>query len=67
MEGWHSLWETYRACLREQHIDPTVPERLSELLIETAEFEKIYSHDGNVPVGFWPEGYLFYLFHFIHL
>jgi hypothetical protein len=59
MEGWEALWETYRACLHRQHIDITVPERLSELLQETAEFEKIYSHDGNVPVGFWPEGYLF--------
>jgi len=56
MEGWQSLWETYRACLRQQDIDTTVPERLSELLEETAEFDRIYAHDGNIPVGFWPEG-----------
>lgn len=58
MEGWQSLWEAYERCLRQQGIDTTVPERLSELLQETYEFERIYSHDGNVPVGFWPEGHL---------
>lgn len=42
-----------------------VPERLSELLEETAEFDRIYAHDGNIPVGFWPEGSFFYLFRFI--
>lgn len=67
MEGWQSLWETYRACLTKRRIDTGVPERLSELLEETDEFDRIYSHDGNVPVGFWPEGSLFYLFHFILL
>ena len=64
MEGWQSLWEAYGRCLRQQRIDTTVPEHLSELLQATCEFERIYSHDGNVPVGFWPEGHLLLLISF---
>lgn len=54
--GWITLWETYRACLRLQGIDVTVPERLPELLSATGQFEKIVVQDGNIPVGFWPQG-----------
>ncbi|CAA7271653.1 unnamed protein product [Cyclocybe aegerita] len=62
MPGWAALWETYRACLTRQHIDVTVPERLSSLLAATAAFENIIVRDGNVPVGFWPQG-LVYFYH----
>ncbi|PPQ88002.1 hypothetical protein CVT25_001081 [Psilocybe cyanescens] len=55
MPGWASLWETYRACLRRQLIDVTVPERLADLLAATAAFENIIVRDGNIPVGFWPQ------------
>jgi hypothetical protein len=56
MPGWAALWETYRACLRRQLIDVTVPERLPDLLATTAVFENIIVRDGNIPVGFWPQG-----------
>jgi len=56
MLGWHKLWETYRACLRQQQVDTTVPERLPDLIAETNAFENIIVQDGNIPVGFWPEG-----------
>ncbi|KDR81663.1 hypothetical protein GALMADRAFT_263944 [Galerina marginata CBS 339.88] len=55
MAGWAALWETYRACLRRQLIDVTVPERLADLLLTTAAFENIIVQDGNIPVGFWPQ------------
>lgn len=58
MPGWAALWETYRACLRRQLIDDTVPERLPDLLMATAAFENITVQDGNIPVGFWPQGTL---------
>lgn len=56
MPGWAAFWETYRACLRRQLIDVTVPERLADLLAATAAFENIVVRDGNIPVGFWPQG-----------
>ncbi|KAF8636569.1 hypothetical protein AX17_003380 [Amanita inopinata Kibby_2008] len=55
LSGWFTLWRTYRACLRQQGIDPSVPERLSELLAATQAFENVVTHDGNIPVGFWPQ------------
>ncbi|KIM49057.1 hypothetical protein M413DRAFT_406168 [Hebeloma cylindrosporum] len=55
MPGWTALWDTYRACLRRQLIDVTVPERLPDLLMATAAFENITVRDGNIPVGFWPQ------------
>ncbi|KAF5380899.1 hypothetical protein D9615_004003 [Tricholomella constricta] len=54
LHGWFTLWETYRACLKTQGIDTTVPQRLVELLAATDAFEKITVQDGNIPVGFWP-------------
>jgi hypothetical protein len=60
MPGWAALWETYRACLRRQLIDDTVPERLPDLLMATAAFENITVQDGNIPVGFWPQGTFIY-------
>ncbi len=56
LPGWAALWSTYRACLTQQRIDVTVPERLPELLAATAAFENITVRDGNIPVGFWPQG-----------
>ncbi|RDB21118.1 Secondary metabolism regulator LAE1 [Hypsizygus marmoreus] len=53
--GWFTLWETYRACLKIQGIDVTVPQRLAELLAEAGVFERIVLQDGNIPVGFWPD------------
>lgn len=61
MQGWHKLWETYRACLRQQQVDTTVPERLPDLIAETNAFENIIVQDGNIPVGFWPEGYFVFV------
>ncbi|KAF8910979.1 S-adenosyl-L-methionine-dependent methyltransferase [Gymnopilus junonius] len=55
MSGWSAFWETYRACLRRQLIDVTVPERLANLFAATAAFENIVVKDGNIPVGFWPQ------------
>jgi hypothetical protein len=54
--GWIEFWETYRSCLRLQGIDIFVPGRLSDLLSDTGQFEKIVVQDGNIPVGFWPKG-----------
>lgn len=54
--GWIGLWETYRTCLRLQGIDVFVPGRLCDLLSATGLFEKIVVQDGNIPVGFWPQG-----------
>lgn len=56
MHGWSTLWETYRTCLRRQGIDITVPQRLSDLLAATGAYENIVVRDGNIPVGFWPQG-----------
>ena len=56
MHGWSTLWETYRTCLRRQGIDITVPQRLSDLLSATGAYENIVVRDGNIPVGFWPQG-----------
>ena len=56
MAGWTALWRTYRGCLSQQLIDVTVPERLPDLLAATAAFENIIVRDGNIPVGFWPQG-----------
>ncbi|PPQ98134.1 hypothetical protein CVT26_003178, partial [Gymnopilus dilepis] len=56
MPGWAEFWKTYRACLSRQLIDVTVPERLGELLAATSAFENIVVRDGNIPVGFWPQG-----------
>ncbi|TFK42529.1 S-adenosyl-L-methionine-dependent methyltransferase [Crucibulum laeve] len=53
--AWSTFWETYRACLRRQGIDTTVPQRLPELLANTNEFENIVVRDGNIPIGFWPQ------------
>ncbi|TFK76384.1 S-adenosyl-L-methionine-dependent methyltransferase [Pluteus cervinus] len=53
-DGWETLWETYRTCLRRHGIDVTVPERLADLLAEAGEFEDIVTSEGNIPVGFWP-------------
>jgi len=61
MKGWTELWDTYRACLQSQSVDVTVPERLPDLLAATAAFENIITRDGNVPVGFWPQGCCIYL------
>ncbi|KAF8964056.1 S-adenosyl-L-methionine-dependent methyltransferase [Flammula alnicola] len=58
MGGWTALWRTYRACLSQQLIDVTVPERLPDLLAATAAFENIIVRDGNIPVGFWQQGKL---------
>jgi len=54
--GWLTFWETYRACLKGQGIDPTVPQRLVDLLTATGVFENIVKQDCDVPVGFWPSG-----------
>ncbi|PPR03621.1 hypothetical protein CVT24_007737 [Panaeolus cyanescens] len=54
LTGWETFWDTYRRCLRQQHIDVTVPERLPDLLEATRSFENIMSQKGNIPVGFWP-------------
>jgi hypothetical protein len=56
LHGWLTLWETYRACLRGQGIDTTVPRRLVDLLTATQAFENIVTQDCDVPVGFWPGG-----------
>ncbi|KAF8077893.1 S-adenosyl-L-methionine-dependent methyltransferase [Lyophyllum atratum] len=56
LHGWSTLWETYRACLKLQEIDITVPQRLAELLAANEAFENIVVQDGNIPVGFWPSG-----------
>ena len=56
LHGWLTFWETYRACLRGQGIDTTVPRRLIDLLAETQAFENIVVQDCDVPVGFWPDG-----------
>ena len=56
LHGWLTFWETYRACLKGQGIDPTVPRRLVDLLSDTQAFEKIVTQDCDVPVGFWPGG-----------
>ncbi len=56
--GWVTFWETYRACLRSQGIDTSVPERLPDLLSATGQFENIIVQKGNIPVGFWPQGAL---------
>ena len=56
LDGWNTLWRMYRECLRRQGIDVTVPQRLQELLAATQAFENVVTHDGNIPVGFWPEG-----------
>ncbi|KAF8625789.1 hypothetical protein AX15_005177 [Amanita polypyramis BW_CC] len=53
--GWCTLWKLYRECLRRQGVDVTVPQRLSELLSATQAFENIVTHEGHVPVGFWPQ------------
>jgi len=55
LDGWNTLWRMYRECLRRQGIDVMVPQRLHELLAATQAFEDIVTHDGNIPVGFWPE------------
>ncbi|KAJ7581460.1 S-adenosyl-L-methionine-dependent methyltransferase [Mycena floridula] len=52
--GWFALWETYRACLMRQGIDVNVPQRLTQMVLATREFEKVIELDGNIPVGFWP-------------
>lgn len=67
MTGWHEFWKTYRACLRQKGIDTTVPERLPELLADIDAFETIIVQDGNIPVGFWPEGYSLLLFYFFYI
>lgn len=54
--GWITFWETYRACLRSQGVDTSVPERIPELLSATGQFENIMVQKGNIPVGFWPQG-----------
>lgn len=56
--GWTALWKTYRACLEQQGIDITIPDRLPELLAATAAYEDIVAQVGNIPVGFWPQGEL---------
>jgi len=56
MRGWVAFWDTYRACLTRQLIDVTVPERLADLLASTSAFERIIVQEGNIPVGFWPQG-----------
>ncbi|KAF8163351.1 S-adenosyl-L-methionine-dependent methyltransferase [Crassisporium funariophilum] len=56
MAGWAALWDTYRACLKRQGVDITVPERLADLLAGTASFENVMVQIGNIPVGFWPQG-----------
>lgn len=56
--GWITFWETYRACLRSQGVDTSVPERIPELLSATGQFENIMVQKGNIPVGFWPQGTL---------
>ncbi|KAF8798072.1 S-adenosyl-L-methionine-dependent methyltransferase [Phlegmacium glaucopus] len=55
MSGWDALWETYRACLEHQGIDVTIPDRLPDLLADTAAYENIVAQVGNIPVGFWPQ------------
>jgi hypothetical protein len=61
MIGWTALWETYRACLENQDIDITIPDRLPDLLAATAAYENIVAQVGNIPVGFWPQGELIIL------
>jgi len=58
MSGWDAFWETYRACLKHQGIDVTIPDRLPDLLADTAAYENIVAQAGNIPVGFWPQGEL---------
>ncbi|KAK2466867.1 hypothetical protein APHAL10511_001125 [Amanita phalloides] len=55
LNGWYTVWNIYRECLRRQGIDITVPQRLSELLATTQAFESVVAHDGHIPVGFWPK------------
>ncbi|KAG7452446.1 S-adenosyl-L-methionine-dependent methyltransferase [Guyanagaster necrorhizus] len=52
--GWFTFWETYHTCLRRQRIDPTVPQRMADLLVSTGMFENIVRREGNIPVGSWP-------------
>ncbi|KAK0483693.1 S-adenosyl-L-methionine-dependent methyltransferase [Armillaria novae-zelandiae] len=52
--GWFTFWETYHTCLRRQRIDPTVPQRMADLLFATGTFENIAKQEGNIPVGSWP-------------
>lgn len=52
------FWDTYRACLKKQGIDVTVPRRLTELLAATGRFKTITTHESNIPIGFWPKGSL---------
>lgn len=52
--GWFTFWETYHTCLRRQRIDPTVPQRMADLLSATGTFENIAKREGNIPVGSWP-------------
>jgi hypothetical protein len=54
--GWITIWETYRSCLRRLRVDASVPEHLPDLLAATGQFERIVVQDGNIPVGFWPQG-----------
>jgi len=54
LHGWLTLWETYRACLKRQGIDATVPQRLAELLAATEAFENIVAQSSEIPVGVWP-------------
>jgi len=54
LHGWLTFWETYRACLKSRGIDPTVPQRLVDLVSATDAFENIVTQNCDVPVGFWP-------------
>jgi SAM-dependent methyltransferase len=56
LHGWLTFWETYRACLKSRGIDPTVPQRLVDLVSTTDAFENIVTQNCDVPVGFWPTG-----------
>ncbi|KAK0240070.1 S-adenosyl-L-methionine-dependent methyltransferase [Armillaria nabsnona] len=52
--GWFTFWETYHTCLRRQRIDPTVPQRMADMLFATGTFDNIAKREGNIPVGSWP-------------
>lgn len=53
---WQSLWDHFKRCLQRHGIDPTVPTRLHDIVVSTGRFENVMKRNGNIPVGFWPEG-----------
>ncbi len=53
---WYALWQVYMTCLQRHGVDPTVPTRIDDIVVSTGRFENVVKRNGNIPVGFWPEG-----------